>query len=421
MQDTLLHKWQSAICVISEILDETKSVVEQCSIGTLNDNARLDSIQEQWATDRISTQINLLDPESYRNEVLKDAEEFTNDKAIQEQVMRAMFRSVWTTVRNIRTLSEDFIDNSNLSSLRNIFTIQRDLVDKIIDMPFIHCNNKGRQYLEYQIYVSGPQKMCDIVRKMIPEMIQSEDNRMEAVLNGIKGLFNTSMAYHIKENDIKSAVRVYQDCAKISEDFTTLGETLDTIQDPLGDEMHALKDKVHATIEEMMYRGIHHSIAIYVAKYYSHWGDWLDLSPEIQDKKIRGSSLGAWISKNKWDHAAKLDHGLLPNIDKNFYKFESINFSTSEVRRQCSRLPRTYHLHSLYAHDSFANSIYIEEQEWVESVEECQSWPVLGFSILSLYVAASHFYNCAELDEKCIERLRQIIRENPIENIPLFL
>lgn len=115
MLNNLRHKWQIAIKVISELLCATKRITEQCS------------------------------------------EEFTTEIGMQERVMQTMFKSVWETAHCIVLLAETVINNPTLISTRNIWVIQRDLIDKIIDIPFIHRCGKSRQYLDWESYVLTPQ------------------------------------------------------------------------------------------------------------------------------------------------------------------------------------------------------------------------------------------------------------------------
>ena len=335
MLNNLIHKWQSAIKVISEMLCETKRIAEQCSIGTSNDTSRLDSIYEKRVGEGIPVSLHL--PISYYSKIGKEANEFATNKGIQEWVMRVMFRSVWETAYCINTLTETFINNPNLISMRNVLVMQRDLIDKVIDVPFIHRSGKSHQYFDFQADVSYPQKMLGC----LPD---SERHREDE--------WRTRMNQHI---------------------------------------------------------------ANFVRKYYPTWGDWMKLSPGEQEKKLH-NQLKSWT---KLKHKARLRDGLLLYIDEEFYNLDTMGLTTSSIKEQCERLPYVYHLHSLYVHDSIENPIH-REQGWKESSEQCGLWATLGICAFALYVAAAHYYDCAEIRHE-MEGLQRTIKENLIDDVPLFL
>ena len=389
MTNNLIHKWRPATKVISEMLCETKRTAEQCSIGTENDNARLDSIQAKWARDRIPS--SLLLPESYCSGILKDAEEFTSNKAMQERVMRVMFRSTWDTAYCIKTLAETFINNPNLMSARNICVMQRDLIDKIIDIPFIHRSGKGQQYLEFRCYVSAPQRMFHI----LPD-VRSPDE-MRAVLEDILELF--SIRINVTQHNIGKMLTALKD---ILEMYHTLGKVRN-------------KGEISAVVKKTMRAAMNQLIATFVEKYYPDWGNWLDLSPKEQTEKLK-NQLKSWTKLN---HKTKLRDGLLQYIDEGFYNLDTMGFATSSIKEQCERLPFAYRLHSLYVHDSIENPIH-RKQGWEESSSNYELWPTLGICEFALYVAAAHYYDFAGMCDK-MEHLQRIIRDNPIDGNPLYL
>ena len=371
------------------MLCETKKTAEQCSIGTENDNARLDSIQAKWARDQIPGSLFL--PKSYCSGILKEAEEFTINKAMQERVMRVMFRSTWDTAYCIKTLAETFINNPNLMSARNICVMQRDLIDKIIDIPFIHRSGKGQQYLEFRCYVSAPQRMFHI----LPD-VRSPDE-MRVVLEEILELF----------------------CIRLNVTQHNIGKMCTALEDIL-EMYHTLRkvrseDEMPAVVKKTMRAAMNQLIATFVEKYYPDWGNWLDLSPKEQTEKLK-NQLKSWTKLN---HKTKLRDGLLQYIDEGFYNLDTMGFATSSIKEQCERLPFVYHLHSLYVHDSIENPIH-RKQGWEESSSNYELWATLGICGFALYVAAAHYYDCAGMCDK-MEHIQRIIRDNPIDGDPLYL
>ena len=414
MLNNLTHKWQIAIKVISELLCETKRITEQCSIGTSNDNARLDSIQAEWARERIPGP--LLLPKSYCAEILKEAEEFTSNKAMQEWVMRVMFRSVWDTAYCIKTLAETFINTPNLISTRNICVMQRDLIDKIIDIPFIHRSGRGQQYLEFRSYVSSPQKMLHLLPYLLPDVIRHGGDKLDMFLESLVTLFDArfSVIRHSK-NEMDATLAVIKDLIKLHADTVKLRDSLDNAIQHGEEEVQALKDSVQALIEDLMRKSMNQLIATFVEKYYPDWGNWIELSPAEQQKKLH-NQLRSWT---KLKHKTKLRDGLLQYVDEDFYNLDAIGFTNSYIKEQCERLPFAYHIHSLYVHDSIENSIH-REQGWEESSSDYELWATLGICAFAIYVAAAHYYDCAEMCDE-MEHLQRIIRDNPIDRDPLYL
>ena len=389
MTNNLIHKWRTATKVISEMLCATKRTAEQCSLGTENDNARLDSIQAKWARDRIPG--SLLLPKSYCSGILKEAEEFTSNKAMQERVMRVMFRSTWDTAYCIKTLAETFINNPNLMSARNICVMQRDLIDKIIDIPFIHRSGKSQQYLEFRCYVSAPQRMFHILSDA-----RSPDE-MPAGLEDILELF--CIRLNVTQHNIDKMCTALEDILEMSH---TLGKVRS-------------EDEMPAVVKKTMRAAMNQLIATFVEKYYPDWGNWLNLSPKEQTEKLK-NQLKSWTKLN---HKTKLRDGLLQYIDEGFYNLDTMGFATSSIKEQCERLRFAYRLHSLYVHDSIENPIH-RKQGWEESSSDYELWATLGICGFALYVAAAHYYDCAGMCDK-MEHLQRIIRDNPIDGNPLYL
>lgn len=165
MQDTLKHKWQAAIKLTSEMLCETKRVVESCPIGTENDN----------------------------------------HPSVRSQVMREMFISVWITVGDFNALAKRFIKNPGMSSTRNLYVIQRDLIDKIIDIPFIHLTGKGDQYSDFKGDVSLTKLFHDIVLNN-SEYSSDEKEIVKEYMN--QNLISFSQKYDPEEKT-KNAKKLY--------------------------------------------------------------------------------------------------------------------------------------------------------------------------------------------------------------------
>ena len=406
MQDNLKHKGRSVIRVISELLCETRRVAEKCSIGTSSDDAQLNLIYEERVRKGIPK--NLFLPRSYCAEILIESHELTIDTAMQEWVMRIMFRSVWDTACCIKSLVETFVKDTSQISLRNALVMQRDLIDKIIDIPFIHRSGKGHQYLDFYAYVSAPQKMLHILPKILPNLMERGEDaskdiiklfkiRLEAILDRLA--IQRSVGQN-GEDEVNKALGVIKVLAKCGEECAKLGDRIRYAREHhRADDVQALKDDIRAFIEGLMRDATNQLIAIFVEKYYPNWGDWIKLHPEEQQKKLH-NQLKSWT---KLKHKTKLRDGLLLYIDEGFYNLDTI-------KEHYERLPDTYHLHSLYVHDSIGDSTH-HEQEWEESSTAAEILDVLqDICATAIYVASAHYYDCAKISDK-MEPLQRIIRE----------
>ena len=403
MQDNLKHKGRSVIRVISEMLCETRRVAEKCSIGTSSDDARLNLIYEESARKGIPK--NLYLPRSYCAAILEESHELATNAEMQERVMRIMFRSVWDTSCCIKFLVETFVEDTSQISLRNALVMQRDLIDKIIDIPFIHRSGKGHQYLDFYAYVSAPQKMLHILPNLIEygkdvseDIIKMFEIRLEAILDRLA--IRRSVGQN-GEDEVNKALGVLKVLAKCGEECAKLGDRIRYAREHhRADDVRALKDEIQEFGEESMRDGMNQLIAIFVEKYYPNWGDWIKLPPEEQQKKLH-NQLKSWTTLK---HKTKLRDGLLLYIDEGFYNLDTI-------KEHCEKLPYTYHLHSLYVHDSIRDSTH-HEQEWEESSTAAEILDVLqDICATAIYVASAHYYDCAKISDK-MESLQRIIREN---------
>ena len=396
MQDNLKHKWQSAIKLTSALLDKTRRIAESCPIGTENDYSRIGSIQEQWARDRISVRSSAQD----RAEILKESTEFALNKGLQEWVMRVMFRSVWETVSSVNVLAQTLVDDPCLISARNIHALQRDLIDKIIDIPYIHRSGKSRQYLDYLGYVSLPRKL----HYMSINLIQLVEDKTYIVC-AKTAEFLDSLYSHLdivksrldvdKENvqDGAEFVAIYARISDLTNLYVDLKNLFDTL--PEKEVIAIFKEKIRKVPDLLT--------AFFVRRYYPKWGSWLTLSPEEQDKF--NSQLKSW---SNLDHKKKLRKGLFQYIDDDdFYKLTPMGLTISDIKSRCKILPTMYHYLSLYVHDSIGNPIH-REQEWVESTEHLERWTMLRIGVIALYVAAAHYYDCADISHE-MESLQRIL------------
>ena len=403
MQDNLKHKGQSVVEVISEMLCETRRVGEKCSIGTSSDDAQLNLIHEERVKKGIPK--NLFLPPSYRAEIVIESHELAINTEMQERVMRIMFRSVWDTACCIKSLVETFVEDTSQISLRNALVMQRDLIDKIIDIPFIHRSGKGHQYLDFYAYVSAPQKMLHILPNLIEygkdvseDIIKMFEIRLEAILDRL------AIRRSVGQNgadEVNKALGVLKVLAKCGEECAKLGDRIRYAREHhRADDVQALKDEIREFGEESMRDGMNQLIAIFVEKYYPNWGDWIKLPPEEQQKKLH-NQLKSWTTLK---HKTKLRDGLLLYIDEGFYNLETI-------KEHCERLPYMYHLHSLYVHDSIWDSTH-NKQGWEDSSTDSEILDVLlDICTTAIYVASAHYYDCAKISDK-MEPMQRIIREN---------
>lgn len=395
MQDNLKHKWQAAIKVTSEMLCETKRVVEACPIGTENDYRRIGSIQEQWARDRISVR----SPAQDCDEFVKESTEFAVNKAMQEWVMRVMFRSVWETVSSVNVLAQTLVDDPCLISARNIHALQRDLIDKVIDISFIHRNGKSRQYLDYLCCVSLPRKMHYISFNPIllaeykTHMVCANITNFLDLLDSHLGIVRSRL--DVDRENVQDGAEFLAITARIS-DLTNLFVDLPNLFDtlPENEVMVIVKEKTHKVVDLFT--------AFFVKRYYPDLGEWLTLSPKEQDRF--NSQLKSW---SNLDHKKKLRKGLLQYIDDDFYNLTPLGLTISDIKSRCKNLPTMYHYLSLYVHDSIGNPIH-REQEWVESTEHLEHWTMLWIGVIALYVAAAHYYDCADISHE-MESLQRIL------------
>lgn len=394
MQDNLIHKGQAVIRVISEMLCETRKVAENCSIGTSSDYARLNRIYEE-----------------------KESYELAINTGTQEQVLRMMFRSVWETACSIKSLVETVVADPSQISLYNALVMQRGLIDKIIDIPFIHRSGKGHRYLDYYAYVSGPQRMVHNLRNILPNLIESGEDvsdcivtmleaRLEAILHRSEIQRNVGLN---GEAELGKAFAVLEVLARLHDDLAQLGEIIRDAREHHNEDdvLATVKDKVHALTQRSMRDGMHQLIAIFVEKYYPKWGDWTKLSPEVQKKRL-GKELKSWTDVR---HRNKLEEGLLLYLkdDGDFYNLEAIGLTASYMEEACNHLPQRYHLHSLFAHGSIWNSTHVK-QKWEESPNDIEILDVVrDICTTAIYVAAAHYYACADISDK-MEPLQRIIR-----------
>ena len=399
MQDTLKHQWQTAIKVNSDMLDETKRVAENSSFGTEEPDNILrigllqTLIQEKRTSERMPK---FIEAESYcneiRNEIQKGSEEFVLNQFSLEVAMRDMFRSVWDTVCCVNSLAEIFVNNPALISTRNIYVMQRDLIDKIIDIPFIHFKDKSRQYLEFRTFVDAPRKLSSFLLGNMKYSL--EELTVSTIRGGLEDVLKLLVRYqffceHI--NGDREAV------SELISDFTDLHDNIEKLCKDLSDKN--LRKKVNAKLR----RAENLFLELYTKRYH----------PDKDITELSNKELKSWIDV---EHPQKLKEGLLQYIDDDFYSFNALGFKTSEMKEWCDKLPTMYNRCSLYVHDFIGNPTYTE-QKWVENPEECVKWDVLQVSAIALYVAATHFYDCTEIsrDSDDMKSLQQMFRE--IQNI----
>lgn len=415
MQENLRHKGQAVIRVISEMLCETRKVAENCSVGTSSDNARLNRIYEENA--RKGIQKSLLLRREYCAEVLKESHELAINTGTQERVLRMMFRSVWETACSIKSLVETFVADPSQISLYNALVMQRDLVHKIIDIPFIHRSGKGHQYLDYYIYVSGPQRMVHNLRNILPNLIESGEDVSDCIVTMFEVRLGAILhRYEIQRNvglngeaELGEAFAVCEVLVRFHDNLAQLDEIIrDALEHDRAEDVPAtVKDKVHALIQETLHEAMHQLIATFVEKYYPQWGDWTKLSPEVQKKRLE-YQLNSWTNTRR---TKKKDEGLLLYLkdDGDFYNLEAIGLTASYMEKACNYLPQRYHMHSLFAHGSIWNSTH-EKQKWEESPNDLEILDVVrDICTTAIYVAAAHYYDCADISDK-MEPLQRIIR-----------
>lgn len=348
MQDNLKHQWQSAIKVTSEMLDETKRVAENSSFGTEEpDNIlRIGLLQTLIQAKRTSERMpKLIVPEWYHTEIhteiLNDSEESVLNQWHLEIAMRDMFRSVWDTVRCVNSLAEIFVNNPALISTRNIYVMQRDLIDKIIDIPYIHLQEKSRQYLEFLSYVSAPRRLSSLILgniKYFPE-------KLTIIRSGL-----------IDFLILLSRYRYF--CEHIDGDRKAVSELISEVEDLHNDIGELYKDHSDKNLRERLKAVLCGSENLFLELYTRRY------HPDEDGTKLSNEELKSWIDV---DYSQKLKEGLLQYIDDDFYNFNALGFKTSEMKDWCSRLPTAHHRFSLYVHDLLGNSIHTE-QKWTENM-----------------------------------------------------
>ena len=397
MRDTLKHQWQTAIKVNSDMLDETKRVAENCSVGTAEREniLRMNELAISFEKELISERMpKLIVPEWYRNEIeneiQKDSEEFISNQSSPEVAMRDLFRSVWDTVCCVNSLAEIFVNNPALISTRNIYVMQRDLIDKIIDIPFIHLQDKSRQYLEFLSYVTAPRRLSSLILgniKYFPE-------KLTIIRSGL-----------IDFLILLSRYRYF--CEHIDGDRKAVSELISEVEDLHNDIGELYKDHSDKNLRERLKAVLCGSENLFLELYTRRY------HPDEDGTKLSNEELKSWIDV---DHGQKLRDGLRHFIDDDFYNFSALGFEPSEVEDWYKRLPTMYNRHSLSVHDSIGNPTYIE-QKWTENPKDYTESHVLQVSATALYVAATHFYDCTEIsrDSDDMKSLQQMFRE--IQNI----
>lgn len=407
MLDTRKHG-QFVVDVISEMLDETKRVAENCSVGTTSDDVRQALIYEEIARKGIPE--NLYLPRSYCAEMLEESHELVTKAEMEERVLRRMFRSVWDTAYSIKSHIETFIKDPRQISLRNALVMQRDLIDKIIDIPFMHRSRKSHQYLDFYAYVSAPQKMLHILPDILPSVVErGEDIIGDTILPMAKAVMDTiqqridvrrSVGLSV-ENEIGEALGVTEILVKHHAECTKLKDRIRSAREhhDAADVLAWTKEWTLDLVQGLMHDMMHQLIAIFVRKYYhDDWGNWLDIPPEDQEKKLKGK-LNSWT---KLRQEQKLPKGLIPYIEDGFYN--------GGITEHCARLPYKYHLHSLHAHDSIWDSTH-NKQEWEESSNSADILDVLlDVCASAIYVASVHYYDCAGIRHE-LKSLRRILRK----------
>lgn len=398
MLDTRKHG-QFVVDVISEMLDETKRVAEDCSVGTaerenfLRMNELAISFEKELTSERMPK---IIVPERYRNEIqneiLNESKEFISNQSSTEIAMRDLFRSVWDTVCCVNSLAEIFVNNPALISTRNIYVMQRDLIDKIIDIPFIHRNDKSRQYLEFRTFVDAPRKLSSFLLGNMKYSL--EELTVSTIRGGLEDVLKLLVRYqffceHI--NGDREAV------SELISDFTDLHDNIEKLCKDLSDKN--LRKKVNAKLR----RAENLFLELYTKRYH----------PDKDITELSNKELKSWIDV---EHPQKLKEGLLQYIDDDFYSFNALGFKTSEMKEWCDKLPTMYNRCSLYVHDFIGNPTYTE-QKWAENPKEYVESHVLEVSATALYVAATHFYHCAGIsrDSDEMKSLQRMFRE--IQNI----
>ena len=408
MLDTRKHG-QFVVDVISEMLDETKRVAENCSVGTTNDDVP-QAIYEEIARRRIPE--NLYLPRSYAADILEESYELVTNAELEKLVLRRMFRSVWDTAYSVKSHIENFIKDPRRVSLRNALVMQRDLIDKIIDIPYIHRSGKGHQYLDFYTYVSAPQKMLDILPDIFPTLVERGEDIIgdtmlpttRAILDPILLRLNIRRSVGlsgIDEQDVTTISGVFKILVESHAKCTELNNRIrDAREHHSEDDVLALtKEWTFDLVEGLRRDMMHQLIAVFVRKYYhDDWGNWLDIPPDDQKKKLRGK-LNSWT---KLRQEQKLPKGLIPYIEDGFYN--------GGITEHCARLPYKYHLHSLHVHDSIWDSTH-NKQEWEESSNSADILDVLLDGCASaIYVASVHYYDCAGIRHE-LKLLRRILRK----------
>lgn len=405
MQDTLKHQWQTAIKVNSDMLDETKRVAENSSVGTseIDNILRIGSNQlKDWTSEPMSQ---LILPERYHNEIRNANQDKFTDSVLNrwylEVAMRDAFRSVWDTVFCVNSLAELFVDNPDLISTRNILGMQRDLVDKIIDIPFIHLNKKGRQYIEFRHFVYGSRKFSYLLLENTRNY--PEELNVLTVRKGLVDFLDLLNRYRVFCEDNGDRETVTKVC-EVMLDFIDMYNNIENFYNDLPD-----KD-VRKMLGAKMRSAENLLIARYVKRYYPEWGDWTKLSREEQEK--RSKDLKSW---SKLKLRQKLPKGLLRYIDgdDDFYNLSVAGFKTSDMNTWCRRLPDIHHRFSGEVHDLVSNPIH-NEREWVENSAECEQWHMLNLCVIALYVAATHLYHFAGIsrDSDETKSLARMFRES---------
>lgn len=374
MENKLKLQWQATTNLISELLCETKQVVQQCSVGTLAHDLRLGVIRTAKAREIIPQNLEL--PIWFLNEKKREVEEFVMKIAMSEHAMRQMFRSVWDTAFNIKTLATAFIDNPNLMSTRNMLSIQRDLLEKTIDIPFVQRKDKGRQYLDHYCYVEVPEQMHQL----------------------FKDIWNPNELYKQIEHPIRMLLDVKRMCKKYGVTQRD-SEKTDLILMHIQNLEQTLKEIVSSqtstipTIPSNELETIVESLgAIFVEAYCPE-----KKKPPKKDWAIERLE-------------TRLEEGLLHYTVEGYYDFESIEMRTNDVKIMFQSLPSIRRNHHKHVHDVFKNPTYTR-QGWEENEIDNNQWQMLMHTIVAIYVSASHFYDCAGIMDK-IENLRKILKEH---------
>lgn len=412
MQNNLKKEGQFAAKVISEMLSETKKVVESCPVGTLNDPG---SIRNQIFAATIEEELPevLILPDSYKAEVLLNADEKAHSKELESLALRRMFRSVWDTVYAVKSLIEISFENPIELSLRNALVIQRDLLDKIADIPYVHRNNKGCQYVEFNEYVATPQLSITT----LPEI---PVNIMEDFIIGLWQKLNTWFDSALRppqsrivilqshgqnaDAEIAQINAVEEARHKVTKKWETEEMAL-RANIPSAEEHDGIKG-VQSLIESSIYKlakeSIHETrqqlIAIFVEKYYPTWGNWLDMPDEVQKKKLH-HKLSRWTTAK---HKVRVRDGLVLYVEDGFYNLDI-------KKEHCERLPYAYHLDSLHVHDAMWDATHLMQEWKVSGYHTYEHLIALrDMCATALYVASAHYYECAGLSDN-METLRRMM------------